>query len=180
MPDLRAPVKFVHVGNLFPEKDHPASIALFEALKERWPVPVQLDLIGHPTATAYSAHVQHLAHRTEGVRLRSGVASAEAVLGDYSVGLLTSVSEGFGYVLLEYASRGLPFFTTRTEGIAEVLPEDSPVFLPSDSALWASHILHCLASPEWKVALEAAQRALVASNSYTEAYDEAILRHCAK
>lgn len=179
-PDMNAPLSLVHVGNFFPEKDHPACIVLFEELKARWSAPVHLDLIGHPTATAYSAHVQNLAYRTEGVRLKSGVASAEDLLDSYSIGLLTSVSEGFGYVLLEYAGRGLPFFTTRTEGIAEVLPDDSPVFLPSNPAHWADHILHCVTSPEWRFALEAAQQALVASTSYTEAYDEAILRHCSK
>ncbi len=177
-PRMDVPLNLVQVANLFPEKNHAAGIALLKDLARCHPHAVRLDIIGQPNGTAYSSETEELILQTDGAQLVSNVASVQKELEHYSCGILTSESEGFGYVLLEYASSGLPFFTTKTEGISEVLPGDSPLFLPPDPGLWATHMVRCMESPAWRMALASAQQTMLATSTYIQAYDEAIHRHC--
>jgi glycosyltransferase involved in cell wall biosynthesis len=178
IPTQNMPLRVVLVGNLFPEKNHPAGLRLVDDLANYLGIAVRLDVIGNPTGTSYSREVESriLAHPL--ATLVPDVTDVPALLGNYSFGVLVSDSEGFGNVLLEFAAGGLPFFTTRTEGISEVVPNNSPVLLPKDSAVWAEHIAHTLASPHWAEALHLVQCVLCNPLPYAHAYDEALRLHC--
>lgn len=178
IPIQNLPLRIVLVGNLFPEKNHLAGLRLVEDLANYLGSSVQLDVIGNPTGTSYSREIESSISAHPLVRLVPDVTEVRVLLEDYSFGILVSDSEGFGNVLLEFAAEGLPFFTTRTEGISEVVPSDSPVLLPVDSTVWAEHIAHTLASASWAEALHLVQCVLCNPLPYAHAYDEALRLHC--
>ncbi len=74
--------------------------------------------------------------------------------------MLTSISEGFPYVVIEAMASGLPVVATDVGGVAEAVGEAGVLVPPRDSAAVAAACVRLLAHPDERRALGAAARAL--------------------
>lgn len=139
------------VANLRPEKDQLTLLAAMAEIIARRPQAHLLLAGGIHTADygrqigeaiqghALAAHVSLLGQRGD----------ARALMKRCDIGVLSSISEGFPLVLLEYGLAGLPVVATRVGACPEVLADGEAGMLlpPSDPQALAAALLQLLDEP---------------------------------
>ena len=129
------PLRFVYFGQVEPMKGIPYLIeGVGRLVANRDTPPFTLDIIG-PGSASYVETVQsdlrsrglagrvQLVGRLEKRDLMVRLASYDAAV------LLLKKEEPFGYAWLEAAAAGLPVVVTRGRAVADVFPEDYPLFV---------------------------------------------------
>jgi glycosyltransferase involved in cell wall biosynthesis len=91
----------------------------------------------------------------EKVFLPGYIQNAAALLKAFDIFILASISEAFGYVLLEAGLAGLPIVATRVGGIPEIITDEETGLLvsPRDSQALAEKISVLLSDPEKRILL---------------------------
>jgi glycosyltransferase involved in cell wall biosynthesis len=129
------PLRFVYFGQVEPMKGIPDLIEGVGRLAADTQAPrFTLDIIG-PASASYAESLRadlqsrgladrvQLVGRLEKPELMSRLASYDAAA------LLLKWEEPFGYAWLEAAAAGLPVIVTRGRAVADVFPEDYPLFV---------------------------------------------------
>lgn len=132
--------RIVCLANLFPVKDHPTLLRAMLQLIQKAP-KAHLFLVGTSDDVAYLKNIEseietsRLIHHVTLLGYRNDIMS---ILSACDIGVLSSKSEGFPMVLLEYGIAGLPTVATQVGQCPEILdygragilvPPDSPVLL---------------------------------------------------
>jgi glycosyltransferase involved in cell wall biosynthesis len=150
------------VGRLTPQKDPMTFLWALAALRRELPAatglvvgdgPLRADLRREAARLGLAAHCAFAG-------LRSDV---PAVLGAMDVFVLSSISEGLPFVLLEAMAMARPVVATAVDGVTEIVePDVSGVLVPpGDPASLAGAVLDLLRHPERGRRLGAAARARV-------------------
>lgn len=123
--------RIVCVANLRPQKDHLTLVRAMARVFQDHP-DAHLLLVGSEsdlnTVRQVEKEIQHLGlnHRITRLGMRKDI---PAILAGCDVGVLSSVSEGFPVVLLEYGYAGLPVVSTRVGECDAILEEGKAGFL---------------------------------------------------
>jgi glycosyltransferase involved in cell wall biosynthesis len=144
-----APV-LVFVGRIDPLKDIETLLRSFALVREAVP-GARLRMFGPRTHAAYARRVDDLAVELElgSSAVFEGPVDAPAVA--YHAGqvvLLTSISEGFPFAVLEAMACGRPVIATDVGGVAEAVADSGLMVPPRDPAAVARAAIELLGDPE--------------------------------
>lgn len=110
-------------ANLIPVKDHFTLLRALGILHQQQ-IPFKLYLIGKEVDVAYVLQVKNMIqqlHLSDNVILLGQVNDIETILGEASIGILSSTSEGLPVSLLEYGLAGLAVIATDVGQCGKVL-----------------------------------------------------------
>ncbi|MES2559930.1 MAG: glycosyltransferase [Bacteroidota bacterium] len=119
----RASNVIVMNANMLPVKDHPTLLKALVLVKKQ-NVSFKLYLIGKDANPHYAAQVKEMIHQldlSDNITLLGQVNDIEAILGEASIGVISSTSEGLPVSLLEYGLAGLAVVSTDVGQCAKVL-----------------------------------------------------------
>jgi len=151
------------ISELHPVKGIPYAIDAIALLKEEYP-HLRFCVIGEGEQRAL-IEKQIVKRRLEKeVRLVGFVDDAKTLLKAFDVYVLPSLSEAFGYSLLEAGLAGIPVIATSVGGIPEVIDEDGILVPPKNGRAIANAIKKLIESPEERMRLTESLRARVLSS----------------
>lgn len=150
-------------GRLTPQKDPVTFLRALAAVRREMPAatglvvgdgPLRVDLEREATRLGLGPHCVFTGGRTD----------VPALLGVMDVFVLSSVSEGFPFVVLEAMALARPIVATAIDGVTQILDDAVSARLvpPADPASTAAAILDLLRHPDRARALGAAARGRVA------------------
>jgi glycosyltransferase involved in cell wall biosynthesis len=147
--------RVVCVANVRVQKDHLTLLQAFSKVVKSEP-NAHLLLVGGDTDTILAKQARKTSRE---LNLESNVSwlgpreDVPSILSNCDIGVLSSVSEGFPVVLLEYGQAGLAVVATRVGECAEILEDGEAGILvhPSDPDELADEILHLLNSQDLRV-----------------------------
>jgi polysaccharide biosynthesis protein PelF len=178
----------VWVGRVDPLKDVETLLRAFAHIRTRVP-ECRLRLFG-PMPEGGDDYFHKCVKLSAQLGLNDGAATFEGPITPpaeaYQAGhlfVLTSISEGFPYVVIEAMASGLPVVATDVGGVAEAVGEAGVLVPPRDSSAVARACVRLLARTDERKALGAAARARVLQHfttahcfgTYRSLYEE--LRH---
>lgn len=153
------------VGRLNPAKDHITLIMAFEDLAER-DESLHLVLVGDGGERAKLTALATDSRYHERIHFLGARSDVPRLLPDFSLFVLSSLTEGFSVALIEAGAAGVPMLATNVGGNAEILADGRGRLVP----------------PRDSVALADAARAMLDDHAGTAAMREAaqrwISRHC--
>ncbi len=156
----------VWVGRVDPLKDVETLLRAFANVRTKVP-DCRLKLFG-PMPEGGDDYFYKCTKLSAQLGLNDGAATFEGPItppaGAYQAGhvfVLSSISEGFPYVVIEAMASGLPVVATDVGGVAEAVGEAGILVPPRDSAAVAAACVRLLAHPDERRALGAAARACV-------------------
>ncbi len=125
--------RLVMVGNIKSLKNQ------FFALKIANSINMKIDFIGRNQDEAYYTLIME--NLNDNIIIED-CSNVNALLGKYSIGIFTSVSESGPLVILEYLLCSLPFIAYKTGGISDILIKHFPDFFIDsfDEKLWIQKI----------------------------------------
>ena len=163
----------VWVGRVDPLKDVETLLRAFAHIRTRVP-DCRLRLFG-PMPEGGDDYFHKCTKLSARLGLNDGAATFEDPItppaGAYQAGhifVLTSISEGFPYVVIEAMASGLPVVATDVGGVAEAVGECGVLVPPRDSAAVAMACVRLLAHAAERKALGAAARARVLQHFTTD------------
>jgi len=125
---LHKPVKFVISSKVEKSKGHDYLAKVLLKLKHKG-LSFHLDIFGEGNLSAWFEDFVKKNQLGGYVRFKGFEPDVKHSLPEYDFGLLTSFSEGFPNVLLEYMSAGLPVISSNVSGVAEIVEDDFNGFL---------------------------------------------------
>lgn len=130
---LHKPVKFVISSKVEKSKGHFYLANVLLSLKEK-NINWQLDIFGEGNLSDWLEGFITDNDLSNNVQIKGFNPDIKYLLSDYDFGLLTSFSEGFPNVLLEYMSAGLPVISSNVSGVFEIVKtrENGFLFQPGD------------------------------------------------
>lgn len=162
IPGTHGPVEMLCVATITPRKGHALLVEALGALKHHhWTLNCVGSLDRDPDT--FAALRQQVDEAGLGQRIRfSGAVEAEALAGFYrraDLFVLPSFHEGYGMVLAEALSFGLPIVSTTAGAIPDTVPADAGLLVPPGDARALSEALALLLQqPSKRLALAAAAR----------------------
>jgi len=151
------------VGRLTPQKDPLAFVALLAALRRERP-DVQGVIVGDGPLRAEVERAAREAGLAASCRLLGERADVAALLAALDVFVLSSVSEGFPFVVLEAMAMERPVVATAVNGVPEIVEDGitGRLVARGDGAALARAVREALAAPEAARAMGRAGRRRVA------------------
>ena len=151
------------VGRLTPQKDPMTFLRSVAAIRRELPSATGLVVGDGPLRADLELEMARLGLGEHCV-FTGARSDVPALLDTMDVFVLSSVSEGFPFVLLEAMGLGCPVVATGVNGVTEIVQADISGLLvvPGDPASIASAVIDLLRRPERARALGAAGRARVA------------------
>lgn len=125
---MHDPVKFVITSKVEKSKGHDYLAKVLLKLKHKG-LSFHLDIFGEGNLSAWFEDFVKKNQLGGYVRFKGFEPDVKHSLPEYDFGLLTSFSEGFPNVLLEYMSAGLPVISSNVSGVAEIVEDDFNGFL---------------------------------------------------
>lgn len=122
------PVKFVITSKVEKSKGHDYLANVLLTLKNKG-LSFHLDIFGEGNLSGWFEDFIKKNQLDGYVRFKGFEPDIKHFLPEYDFGLLTSYSEGFPNVLLEYMSAGLPVISSNVSGVAEIVEENFNGFL---------------------------------------------------
>lgn len=134
------------VGELHPIKGHHYALLAFKKLRELYP-QVHLVILGDGELRA---PLEAEAEKIERVHMLGYVADAAALIPAFDIIIAPSLSEAFGYVVVEAGAAGVPIIASRVGGIPEIIEDGTGVLVPPKDAEALTSALMSLLSDERK------------------------------
>jgi len=125
---LHKPVKFVITSKVEKSKGHDYLAKVLLKLKHKG-LPFHLDIFGEGNLSGWFEDFIKKNQLDDNVQIKGFESDVRHLLPKYNFGLLTSFSEGFPNVILEYMSAGLPVISSNVSGVAEIVEDDFNGFL---------------------------------------------------
>jgi len=125
---LHKPVKFVITSKVEKSKGHDYLANVLLKLKNKG-LSFHIDIFGEGNLFEWFNNFIKKNMIDGYVFLRGFEPNVKRFLSQYDFGLLTSYSEGFPNVLLEYMAAGLPVISSNVSGVAEIVEDDFNGFL---------------------------------------------------
>ena len=125
---LHKPVKFVITSKVEKSKGHNYLAKVLLKLKHKG-LPFHLDIFGEGNLSGWFEDFIKKNQLDDNVQIKGFESDVRHLLPKYDFGLLTSFSEGFPNVILEYMSAGLPVISSNVSGVAEIVEDDFNGFL---------------------------------------------------
>lgn len=144
--------RIMHVGNLRAQKDQITLLHAFKIVRERHPT-ASLALVGAPGEKDYSQAVYLTLENLPmngSVTLMGKRSDVPSLLNASDIAVLSSRSEGFPLVLLEYGYACLPVVATDVGECAEILDHGAAGILvpPGDPVALAAGLMRYLEDPD--------------------------------
>ena len=167
------------IAHFGPEKDHQTLVEAISKVRKVLP-DVALILVGEGLAGQGTVCVDQVRRQVELLDLQNTVYFAgrwervEEIIPCFDVGVLSSHSEGFGNVIVEYMAMGKPVVATRVGGIPDVVIDGEIGYLvdPQDAEEMADKLLCLLRDVELRKQMGAAGRIHAEANFSLEAWTE--------
>jgi glycosyltransferase involved in cell wall biosynthesis len=158
------------VGRLTPQKDPATFLRAVGAIRREWPAARGL-VVGEGPLRADLERERDRLGLGERCALVGARSDVPAVLDAIDVFVLSSVSEGFPFVVLEAMAMARPVVATAVDGVTEIVEDgvSGVLVAPGNPASIAAETLDLLRRPDRARALGAAARARVAERFSVEA-----------
>ena len=154
-------LRLCSVGRLVPQKDYPTALRALSIARERSPVPLRLEIVGHgPLERELRALIADMGLE-EVVRIAPPETRPAAVLARSEVFLLTSRHEGTSNALMEAMDHGLAVIATDVGDNARLVQDgvSGRIVGVGDAGAVADEILRLAAEPELRRRYGSASRA---------------------
>lgn len=131
---VHKPVKFLITSKVEPAKGHHYLLPVLKSLKDL-NYNFIFDIYGEGGLFEWVSAFIKDNGLSRNVFMKGFVTDLKDKISDYDFGVLTSFSEGFPNVILEYMASGLPVISTNVSGIKEIVEDGKNGFLfePGDS-----------------------------------------------
>jgi glycosyltransferase involved in cell wall biosynthesis len=116
----------VHVSNISPIKNQLFSIKLIEKTSYDLVIYGKIKDVNYYNDLKKYLRVNNLENRVSFVHNENNI---QNVLGNFKLGLMTSVSESGPLILIEYLAQSLPFVAYKTGQVANILNKELPFFV---------------------------------------------------
>jgi glycosyltransferase involved in cell wall biosynthesis len=136
------------VANLYPEKRHLEVIDTMGRINLSGEYLVALDIYGDSNQDAYGQSVEQAVEKLDFVTWKGAVPISSALLRTYDFAILASSHEGFGNVIIEYIQAGLPFVSSNSDGVAQMVTSNSILILPKHSKAWHQAVIEFIKNPD--------------------------------
>jgi len=117
------------VGELHPVKGHLTMLAAFATFHARHPDSVYIIVGDGELSSVLHAYV-HAHHLSHAVFFTGHIQGVASLLSAFDLFVLPSLSEAFGYVLLEAGAAAVPVLASNVGGIPEIINEDTGTLVP--------------------------------------------------
>lgn len=161
-PHISFPLWIGTIAELHPVKRIDTLIRAFSKIKDAHPTATLVIMGEGQERLRLEALIRDLGLESR-VRLRGHVDQAQSYMNALDLFVLSSRSEGLGYVLLEAGLAGLPVVASNVGGIPEVIEHDVTGLLvpPGDPDALADALIRCLADSALRSRLSSTLRARV-------------------
>ena len=116
----------VHVSNIAPIKNQLFSIKLIEKTSYDLVIYGKIKDVNYYDQLKKYLKLNNLENRVSFIHNEKNI---QNVLGNFKLGLMTSISESGPLVLIEYLAQSLPFVANKTGQVANILSDDLPFFV---------------------------------------------------
>jgi len=116
----------VHVSNIAPIKNQLFSIKLIEKTTYNLVIYGKIKDVKYYEQLKKYLKLNNLENRVSFIHNEKNI---QNVLGDFKLGLMSSISESGPLVLIEYLAQSLPFVANKTGQVANILSDDLPFFV---------------------------------------------------
>ena len=166
------------VANLYPEKRHLEVIDAIERINAFGDFVVSLDIYGASNQDSYSRSIEQLVEQLGCVNLKGGTALSPSLLRTYDFAILASRHEGFGNVIIEYVQAGLPFISSNSDGVSQMVNSNSILLLPDHHQSWYKAVIEFVKNPEEVYhEMERLQNFLLRQSSFVKQFKNVIDSH---
>lgn len=171
-------LKVVMVANLYPEKRHLEVIDTIGRINASGAFAVELDIYGNSNNDVYGKSVEQATEKLEFVTLKGGQPISPALLRTYDFAILASSHEGFGNVLIEYIQAGLPFISSNSDGVCQMITSSSILLLPEDPITWRQAVIEFINNPSTVLTeMEYLQEFLKSQTSFIQRFKHVLDSH---
>lgn len=171
-------LKVVMVANLYPEKRHLEVMDTLGRINASGDFAVELDIYGNSNQDVYGKSVEQAAEKLEFVTLKGGEPISPALLRTYDFAILASSHEGFGNVIIEYIQAGLPFISSNSDGVGQMITSSSILLLPEDPIAWRQAVVEFINNPSAVLTeMEYLQEFLKGQTSFIQRFKDVIDSH---
>lgn len=134
------------VGELHPVKGHHYALEAFKKLKKEYPL-LHLVIVGDGELREV---LQTEARDTPHVHFAGYVDDAGALMSAFDIVLVPSLSEAFGYVIVEAGAAQVPVIASHVGGIPEIVEGDTGLLVPPQDVTALTDALRALLTDETK------------------------------
>jgi len=155
-------VRLGTISRLVPQKNLPLMLEALLSFRDSYRIPCVLEIVGEGFQESYLRNLSEELGIAQNVEWRGKISDVDQFYRDIDLFLLTSRYEGFGLVLLEAMSHTLPIVAAANPAILEVLSEEHPGIVFSNSPTeFAKRINLLLANKViWERAIELQEKQL--------------------
>lgn len=147
-PSDKENLKVLMVANLYPEKRHLEVIDAIDRINAFGDFVVSLDIYGASNQDSYSRSIEQLGEQLGFVTLKGGKPLSPSLLRTYDFAILASRHEGFGNVIIEYVQAGLPFISSNSDGVSQMVNSNSILLLPDHPQSWYKAVIEFMKNPD--------------------------------
>ena len=137
-------VKFGTISRLVPQKNLQLMLELLLAFREAYKIPCTLEIVGEGFQEHYLKNLSQELGISQNVHWSGKISDVDRFYRDINLFILTSRYEGFGLVLLEAMSHNIPIIAAANSAILEVLSEEHPGLVYTDSPTKFAEKIHLL------------------------------------
>lgn len=166
------------VANLYPEKRHTEVVNALDKINALGDFEMSLDIYGASNQDSYSRSIEHVVEQLDFVTLKGGTPLSPSHLRTFDFAILASRHEGFGNVIIEYVQAGLPFISSNTDGVGQMVGSDSILLLPDHPQSWYEAVIDFMKNPDQICReMERLQNFLVHQPSFIQKFKDVLDSH---
>ena len=170
--------KVLMVANLYPEKRHTEVVNALDKINALGDFEMSLDIYGASNQDSYSRSIEHVVEQLDFVTLKGGTPLSPSHLRTFDFAILASRHEGFGNVIIEYVQAGLPFISSNTDGVGQMVGSDSILLLPDHPQSWYEAVIDFMKNPDQICReMERLQNFLVHQPSFIQKFKDVLDSH---
>ena len=125
---LGDPIKLIHIGRFFEQKNHKGMLEIFAKLKQSYP-NICLQLVGDgELKSEMEAYAEELGIK-DSVEFMGAKANVHEFLSEADIFILPSIYEGMPITLIEAMGSGMPIVATAVGGVPDMLSHNESAML---------------------------------------------------